>query len=256
MLCRGLRGYSMEPILRAEHLTKIFSAGSKGTFAAVRDVSFTLMRGECLGIMGESGSGKSTVAYMIARLLDPTEGRIILDGEDITDISGRRLRSVYRKLQMVFQSPVQSFDPRRTLGDGIGESLRNGGMSRAAARARTEQLLEMCGLSADYADRYPHEVSGGQCQRAAIARALAVRPRVLICDEATSSLDMTVRGEIIELLSQIRRDLGDEFSILFICHDPALVKHFCDRMLIMGNGEILQQAELSGQQDSGRQSVK
>ena len=178
---------------------------------------------------------------LITRLLDATEGSILLDGADITHLKGRELRKTYRKMQMVFQTPTDSFDPRRTLGDGIGESLRNIGMSRKETREEVERLLGKCGLPADFADRYPHQVSGGQCQRAAIARALAVKPRLLICDEATSALDVTVQKEILELLNELRSQQGNSLSILFICHDISLVQQFCDRVLVMYHGSIVEE---------------
>ena len=182
-----------EIILKADHLKKIFVSGKKST-TAVDDVSFELVRGECLGIVGESGSGKSTIARMLTHLEGVTEGKIFLKGKDITHIRGKALRNIYQDMQMVFQMPMESFDPRCTLGDGIGESLRNMGITRAETRKHVENLLERCGLDKEYADRYPHQVSGGQCQRAAIARALAVSPEILICDEATSALEETDPG--------------------------------------------------------------
>ena len=160
----------MEPILSVRELTKTFSRPGQGKLTAVNGVSFDLRPGERLGIIGESGSGKTTVANLVTRLLDADGGRILLDGEDITSVTGRDLRRVYRKIQMVFQTPAESFDPRRTLGDGVGESLR--GLSRREARQEAVRLMERCGLPGEFARRYPHEVSGGQCQRAAIARAL------------------------------------------------------------------------------------
>ena len=168
-----------DTILRAEHLTKTFISGKKA-LTAVDDTSFELEQGECLGIVGESGSGKSTIAKMITHLESITEGRVILKGKDITHVKGKELREIYQDMQMVFQMPMESFDPRCTLGDGIGESLRNMGLSRAETRRKVAELLEKCGLEKEYADRYPHQVSGGQCQRAAIARALAVNPSILI----------------------------------------------------------------------------
>ena len=158
----------MKPILKVENLTKVFSRRGQPDFTAVKNVSFELMTGECLGIIGESGSGKTTLVNMITRLLDATEGSIILQGEDITHINGKELRTVYRKMQMVFQTPTDSFDPRRKLGDSIGESLRNNGMSVSESKQHVARLLKMCGLPAEFAGRYPHQVSGGQCQRAAI----------------------------------------------------------------------------------------
>ena len=181
------------------------------------------------------------MANMVTRLLDPTEGEIILDGENITKAGKKELRAAYRKMQMIFQAPTESFDPRRTLGDGIGESLRNSGRSREETRKEVERLLELCGLTPDFAGRYPHEVSGGQCQRAAIARALAIEPGLLICDEATSALDVTIQKEILELLNSLRRQKGSKLSILFISHDIALVQQFCDRLLVMYKGKIVEQ---------------
>ena len=231
----------MSTLLEAEHLTKIFTQRGKESFKAVDDVSFTLKPGETLGIVGESGSGKSTLAKMITRLTDITEGTLKFEGKDITRLKHNQLKDVYGNIQMVFQNPVGSFDPRRTLGDGIGESLRNRGMKKADIEKRVAELLEQCGLSSEFAKRYPHEVSGGQCQRAAIARALAVKPKVLICDEATSALDVTVQKEILELLHTLRSEQGTKLSILFICHDISLVQQFCDRVLVMYHGDIVEQ---------------
>ena len=226
-----------EIILKADHLKKIFVSGKKST-TAVDDVSFELARGECLGIVGESGSGKSTIARMLTHLEGVTEGQIFLKGKDITHIRGRALREIYQDMQMVFQMPMESFDPRCTLGDGIGESLRNMGITRAETRKRVENLLERCGLDKEYADRYPHQVSGGQCQRAAIARALAVSPEILICDEATSALDVTVQKQILELLIELKQK--ENLSFLLICHDLALVQEFCDRVLVLYHGKTVE----------------
>ena len=231
----------MEPILKVESLTKIFSRSGQEDFTAVNSISFALAPGECLGIIGESGSGKTTLVNLITRLLDATDGTIYLDGEEITHLKGKNLRRVYQKMQMVFQTPTESFDPRRTLGDGIGESLRNIGMSRKETREEVERLLGKCGLPADFADRYPHQVSGGQCQRAAIARALAVKPKLLICDEATSALDVTLQKEILNLLNDLRAGQGDNLSILFICHDISLVQQFCDWVVVMYRGSIVEE---------------
>jgi len=226
-------------ILRVDNLTKVFTRKGQPDFTAVDHISFEVEPGQCLGIIGESGSGKSTVANLITRLIDPTEGQIVLDGEDITRLKGRQLQTAYRKMQMVFQTPTESFDPRHTLGDGVGESLRNFGHSQSAVREQVAQLLQQCGLPPEFAKRYPHQVSGGQCQRAAIARAIAIKPRLLICDEATSALDVTIQTEILALLSDLRRELN--LSILFICHDIALVQQFCDWVLVMYKGSIVEE---------------
>lgn len=225
-------------ILKADHLKKVFISGKK-SMTAVDDVSFELERGECLGIVGESGSGKSTIAKIITHLEPVTGGQIFLKGRDITHARGKNLRRTYQDIQMVFQMPMESFDPRCTLGDGIGESLRNMGIDRRKTRNKVENLLKRCGLDAEYADRYPHQVSGGQCQRAAIARALAVSPEILICDEATSALDVTVQKQILELLVELKQK--ENLSFILICHDLALVQAFCDRVLVLHNGKTVEQ---------------
>lgn len=226
-----------DTILKAVHLKKIF-ASEKKLFTAVDDVSFEVKQGETLGIVGESGSGKSTVARIVTRLLDPSEGQIYLEGQNITNLHGKALKDVYGKMQMVFQMPTESFDPRCTLGDGIGESLRNMGIKGAELKKRVDNLLNLCGLSSEFAARYPHQVSGGQCQRAAIARALAVNPRLLICDEATSALDVTVQKQMMELLIKFKKEKN--LSFLFICHDLALVQMFCDRVIVMNQGKVVE----------------
>ncbi|MCB5384629.1 ATP-binding cassette domain-containing protein [Blautia glucerasea] len=228
----------MNILLEAEHLTKVFTQRGKESFKAVDDVSFSLKAGETLGIVGESGSGKSTLAKMITRLTDITEGTLKFQGKDITKLKQSQLKEVYGNVQMVFQNPVGSFDPRRTLGDGIGESLRNRGMKRAEVTKRVKELLEQCGLDGGFAGRYPHEVSGGQCQRAAIARALAVEPKVLICDEATSALDVTIQKQIMELLEELKDTHG--LSFIFICHNLALVQSFCDKVLVLYDGKVVE----------------
>ena len=229
-----------EIVLKAENLKKVFSAG-KRALVAVDGVSFALERGQCLGIVGESGSGKSTIARMMTRLTDVTDGTIILNGKDITHVKGKELRDTYREIQMVFQMPMESFDPRRTLGDGIGESLRNRKVKKAERKARVRALLADCGLSEEFAARYPHQVSGGQCQRAAMARALAVNPSVLICDEATSALDVTVQKQIVELLIRLKQ--SGSLSFLLICHDLALVQRLCDTVLVLQHGKAVEYGE-------------
>ena len=217
----------MEPILKVADLSKAFSRAGRDAFFAVDHVSFEVQPGEILGIVGESGSGKSTIG-----------GQIFIDGQDITRLRGRDLIPVYAKIQMVFQSPADSFDPRRTLGDGICESLRNKGVPKAEREAKARALLESCGLPDTFLARYPHQVSGGQCQRAAIARALMNDPRILIFDEATSALDVTVQKQIIELLQQLQKER--KLAYLFICHNIALVQQFCDRVIVLHDGRIVE----------------
>ena len=228
----------MEKILEVKNLRKTFYK-SRSLFPAVEDVSFHLMRGECLGLVGESGCGKSTTARLIAGLLEPDRGSVRLGGEEILGLKGKKKQAVYTKLQMVFQTPQDSFDPRCTLGDGIMESMRNRGMKKDQARERMYRLLEQVELDRSFGERYPHEVSGGECQRAAIARALAVDPRLVICDEATSALDVTVQAQIVELLKRLQKER--KLSLLFICHDLALVQHMCQRVLVMYQGKIIEQ---------------
>lgn len=231
----------MDTVLEVKNLTKVFTPRGKPAVTAVDDVSFTLGEGEVLGIVGGSGCGKSTVAKLVTRLIEPTSGEIFLEGKDITSLKEKELRPYRRKIQMVFQSPVGSFDPHRTLGSGIGEALKNEGVSKAIIEEKTGALLERVGLSEDFAKRYPHEVSGGQCQRAAIARALIAEPSVVICDEATSGLDVTVQKQVMTLLEEIRGE--KKLSYLFICHNLALVQEFCDRVLVMCAGKTVEEGE-------------
>lgn len=247
----------MSVLLEIKNLKKIFYK-NKMSFTAVDNVSFHLEKGECLGLAGESGCGKSTMAKMIAGLMRPDSGEILLDeryryGSHKSDktpgvkrsmrclrenggLSRRGLRELYADVQMVFQDSQASFDPRRKLGDGIMESLINHGASRADAGKRLRELLKLVELDAKLADRYPHQVSGGQCQRAAIARALAIKPKLVICDEATSALDVTVQAQIVELLWRLQEEMG--LSLLLISHDPALLQHMCRRILIMHQGRV------------------
>lgn len=229
----------METVLEVKNLSKTFTQREGKGLAAVRRVSFSLAAGERLGIVGESGSGKTTLARLVTRLADPTEGQVFLEGEEITRLRGAALRPVYRKLQMVFQSPQGSFDPRRRVGEGVGESLANLGVPRGERQERVAALLAQCGLEPELAARYPHQLSGGQCQRAAIARALAVEPRVLVCDEATSSLDVTVQQQILALLDRLGTQR--QLSFLFICHNLALVQAFCSRVLVMHQGRVVEE---------------
>lgn len=228
----------MQKILEVRGLKKTFYK-HKTPFVAVDHISFDVWKGECLGLVGESGCGKSTTAKIITHLTTPDEGSILLNGEETLHLKGKKERELYRKIQMVFQSPQDSFDPRCSLGDGIMESMRNRGMSRAQAKRRMYELLSMVELDPEFASRYPHEVSGGQCQRAAIARALAPDPELIICDEATSALDVTVQAQIVELLRKLQKER--RLSLLLICHDLALVQALCGRVLVMDQGKIVEE---------------
>lgn len=214
--------------------------GSNRVVHALTDVSLTVGAGETLGIVGESGCGKSTLAKLLVRLEEPTSGRVILDGVDLTALRGEPLREQRRRIQMVFQDPYSALNPRRTASRTLDEVLivhRLGGDARGRAQ-RVDELLDMVGLSPEFGDRYPHELSGGQRQRIGIARALAVEPRVLLLDEPVSSLDVSVRAEIMNLLVRLRRDLG--LSYVFISHDVAMIRHLSDRVAVMYLGRIVE----------------
>ena len=235
----GGRGAHFQDLLRFENVSMHFDDAT-GRVQAVNDISFTLARRELLGIVGESGSGKSTVAKLLTGLHAPTGGKIFLDGRNIAHASGRERRALYTRMQMVFQDAVGSFNPRRSIGAMIGETIcRLCNPDGCTTEKRVAQLLAEVGLPASYAARYPHEISGGECQRAAIARAMAVHPDILICDEATSALDVSVQAKIIALLLHLQREHG--MSLLFISHDLPLVSSIADRVLIMQNGRIVEQ---------------
>ena len=207
---------------------------SYGEHRALDACSLALEQGKLHVLLGPSGCGKSTLLEVIAGLQPCTQGRIILRGEEISQQPPQQ-----RRLSMVFQTPAESFDPRWTLGESAAESLCNQGIGKAEAASRVQELFLRCGLPEEYLMRYPHEVSGGQCQRAAIARAAVLHPALLILDEATSALDMTVQKEILELLSELRREEG--MTYLFISHDIALVQQFCDRVLVMDQGRMIEE---------------
>lgn len=228
----------MSEFLAVSNLKKTYHKG-KISIPAVDDVSFRLRKGECLALVGESGSGKSTVAKMITGLETTDEGAIRLAGKNIIGLKGKAQRDVYRDIQMVFQMPVDSFNPRIKLGNGIMESMINQGISRDEARVSALEYLSICELGPEFADRYPHQVSGGECQRASIARAIAIKPQLLICDEATSALDVTVQAQIMKLLTQLKKEFG--MSQLMICHDLALVQEVCDRVLVMHHGQVVEE---------------
>jgi len=229
----------MESILEVKNLVKIFAPRRRPAVIAVNDVSFRLKQGEILGLVGGSGCGKSTLAKLITRLIEPTHGSVFLDGQDVSKSEPAELRQFYSKVQMVFQNPTGSFDPKRTLGDGIGESLKNRGIEKKRIKERTEYLMVKCGLPSEYAGRFPHEVSIGECQRAAIARAIAIEPRFIICDEATSSLDVMAQNQVMTLLKSLQENTG--MSILFICHNFALLHMLCNRILVMCEGKIIEE---------------
>lgn len=217
----------MNEVLRVEHVIKFF-----GKRRVLDDINFTIDAGECLGIVGLSGGGKSTLAKIIARLIPCDGGKIFLCDEDITHAMGN---DFYRNMQMIFQLPEDSFDPRRTLGASIAEPIENflGGDN---LRERVENLLAEVGLPKNYSERYPREVSGGECQRAAIARAISVAPKLLICDEATSALDVTIQAQVVALIKNLC--VAKNIACLFITHDLALLSKIADRVLVLESGRL------------------
>lgn len=213
-----------------------------GGVRAVDGVSFGINEGECVGLVGESGCGKTTLGRTILKLIEPTAGHIQFDGEDVTKIHGDRLKPFRRQAQMIFQDPYGSLNPRMTVGNIIGESLRIHKLcaSRQEERDRVAELLSAVGLRPEHARRYPHEFSGGQRQRIGIARALAVQPKFIVCDEPVSALDVSVQAQIINLLSELQEKF--KLTYLFIAHDLAVVEHISDRVLVMYFGKIVESA--------------
>ena len=236
-----------EPLLRVSDLRQRFKVrgglwGRSSDFWAVRGVSFDLYRGETLGIVGESGSGKSTLSRMVMRLLEPTEGTVEFDGKDITHMPERQLRPLRRDVQMVFQSPYSSLNPRVTVGDAIGTALRvQGEKNTKKIRHKVQELLERVGLEAQHYSRFPHAFSGGQRQRIAIARALILKPKLIICDEPVSALDVSTQDQVLRLLSELQDDFG--LTYIFVAHDLAVVRQVSDRVAVMRRGEIVEMGD-------------
>ncbi|NUW40590.1 ABC transporter ATP-binding protein [Nonomuraea rhodomycinica] len=231
-------------LLRVRDLTKRFTTRGpyrrKNEFTAVDGVSFDVRLGETLAVVGESGCGKSTSARIVAKLMEPTSGTLEFDGEDITHAAGARLARYRAKVQVVFQDPFSSLNPRHTVERILMAPLDYQGIApKGGRRAYTRELMERVGLNPDHAHRYPAQFSGGQAQRIGIARALAVDPKLVICDEAVSALDVSVQAQIIELLRRLQRESG--FSYIFIAHDLAVVRQLAQRVAVMNKGKIVEQ---------------
>ncbi|HVW17248.1 MAG TPA: oligopeptide/dipeptide ABC transporter ATP-binding protein, partial [Solirubrobacteraceae bacterium] len=214
-----------------------------GAVRAVDGVSFDVRRGEALGIVGESGCGKSTTARMMLRLLEPTSGSIRMEGRDIAHLSRRELKPLRREMQMVFQDPYSSLNPRKTVGSIIGEPFAIHGVEpdADARRRAVRELMDLVGLNPEHYNRHPHEFSGGQRQRIGVARAIALRPKLLIADEPVSALDVSIQAQILNLLSELRRELG--LTLVLIAHDLSVVRHMCDRVAVMYLGKVVELAE-------------
>jgi peptide/nickel transport system ATP-binding protein len=237
---------SASPLLAVKNLRVGFPVSNlfgktKRYIMAVNDVSFEVYKGETLGLVGESGCGKSTLARTLLRLIEPMRGKVIFDNKDITHIKGKRLRQMRQKMQIIFQNPFSSLDPRMKIGDAVMEPLViHKWKDSKARRDRAAYLFERVGLNPDWINRYPHEFSGGQRQRVCIARALALKPKFIICDESVSALDVSVQAQVLNLLKELQSELKDELNLtyIFISHDLSVVKFMSDRIMVMNKGKI------------------
>ena len=236
-----------EALVEVRHLVKHFPftrgillRRQVGAVRAVDDVSFAVRRGETLGIVGETGCGKSTTARLIARLLEPTSGEVLFDGEDITARRGASLKPLRREMQMIFQDPYSSLNPRKTVGSIIAEPFAIHGLEKSEGerRRRVQELMEQVGLNPEHYNRFPHEFSGGQRQRIGVARAIALKPKLVIADEPVAALDVSIQAQILNLLRELQRELG--LTVIFIAHDLSVVRHMCDRVAVMYLGSLVE----------------
>lgn len=237
-----------DTLIEVQHLKKFFPikqgllSKTVGHVKAVNDVSFSIRRGETLGLVGESGCGKTTAGRSILRLIEPTSGSVKFEGKEVTTMNSSQMRRLRREMQIIFQDPYSSLNPRITVGGMLSEIIRFHGLrkSEAEIRERVEELLQVVGLRPEYARRYPHEFSGGQRQRIGIARALSVEPKFIVCDEPVSALDVSIQSQVINLLKDLQNQFG--LTYLFIAHDLSVVEHISDRVAVMYLGEIVEVA--------------
>ena len=219
-------------LLEVKNLKKYFPVGHKKLLRAVDDVTLSIEKGETLGLVGESGCGKSTLGRTVIGLYEPTDGQILFEGKDVTHLKGKERKEFSKNIQMIFQDPYASLNPRMTVSDIIGEGLDIHKIYKGEARQkRIFELLDLVGLSQEHASRFPHEFSGGQRQRIGIARALAIEPKLIICDEPISALDVSIQAQVVNLLEDLQKELG--LTYLFIAHDLAMVEHISDRIAVM-----------------------
>lgn len=245
----GVPSNSGSVLIKVENLTVQFPGKvnllgkTKTHFTAVDDISFEIFKGETLGLVGESGCGKTTLGRTLLRLIEPTEGKIIYNNSDITQLSKDQLKDLRKDVQLIFQDPYSSLNPRLTIGDAIAEPMKVAGIQKNSVerKSKVAELLEKVSLSSGMMNRYPHEFSGGQRQRIVIARALSVAPGFIVCDESVSALDVSVQAQVLNLLNQLKRELA--LTMLFISHDLSVVRYMCDRIMVMNKGKIIEAGE-------------
>jgi oligopeptide/dipeptide ABC transporter ATP-binding protein len=238
-----------QPLIEVRNLVKHFPITSGvifqrqvGAVKAVDDVSFEVVKGETLGIVGETGCGKSTTARLLVRLLDATGGQILFEGEDISERKGAALKALRREVQMIFQDPYSSLNPRKTVGSIIAEPFAIHGLLKGGGerRKRVQELMDTVGLNPEHYNRWPHEFSGGQRQRIGVARAIALEPKLLVADEPVSALDVSIQAQVLNLLRRLQRQMG--LTLVFIAHDLSVVRHMCDRVAVMYLGKVVELA--------------
>jgi peptide/nickel transport system ATP-binding protein/oligopeptide transport system ATP-binding protein len=244
-----MKGSSRTPLIEVRDLVKHFPIKrgvilqrQVGAVKAVDGISFDIKRGETLGIVGETGCGKSTTARMLVRLLDPTAGEIRFEGEDIAQRKGASLKALHREMQMIFQDPYSSLNPRKTVGSIIADPFAIHGLHQMPGerKRRVQELMDRVGLNPEHYNRYPHEFSGGQRQRIGVARAIALEPKLLVADEPVSALDVSIQAQVLNLLRGLQRELG--LTLIFIAHDLSVVRHMCDRVAVMYLGKLVELA--------------